>query len=161
MRHHVFIACAAFSLMGCASAPAPVAHGYFAMDVAPAGAAALAQLMARDSAKQLAAIYPPAHTRLKLSHPMQDDFGAALTAALRGAGYAVEESATGAPAHDPASTAASPPAPAARTLTYIADQVPELGVWRLTVLIGGQPLSRLYRLDAGAAVPASDWIRKE
>jgi len=97
---------------------------------------------------------------------MQDDFGAALTAALRSAGYAVVDSATVAAATAAGSATGAPAAdaasqPAATTLAYIVDRQPELGLWRTTLLVNGQPLSRLYRLDEGVAAPAGYWIRKE
>ena len=108
--------------------------------------------------KKLAALHAPAHTRLQLLHPMQDDFGAALTTALRSAGYALVEPVAVAAVNTSGNAAVQP---GATTLAYIVDQQAEPGLWRLTLLLDGQPLSRLYRLDGVAAVPASYWIRKE
>lgn len=162
MRCFPFAAAAMTIVLGCASAPPQAVHGYF-LDGAPLAATpALGQSMASDAAKKLTALYPPAHARLQLLHPMQDDFGAALTAALRTAGYAIVEQAAGAEAKASGSPAAeSAGQSVAITLAYIVDQQPELGLWRLTLLVSGQPLSRLYRIDTGAAAPAGYWIRKE
>lgn len=156
MRCLPLVIAAALSLPGCASAPPPVSHGYF-FDAA-AATPAFAQAVADDAVKKLAALHPPAHTRLQLLHPMQDDFGAALTTALRSAGYAIAEPAAIAAVKTSGNAAVQP---GATSLAYIADRQAELGLWRLTLLLNGQPLSRLYRLDGGAAVPASHWIRKE
>lgn len=156
MRCLSLVAAAAFSLLGCASAPPPALHGYF-LD-STAATPAFAQAVAADAVKKLAVLYPPAHTRLQLLHPMQDDFGAALTTALRSAGYAIAEPVAIAAVNTSGNPAVQT---VPTTLAYIVDQQAELGLWRLTLLLKGQPLSRLYRLDAGAAVPASNWIRKE
>lgn len=156
MRCLPLVAAAAFSLPGCASAPPPAVHGYFSD--AAAATPAFAQAVAADAVKKLVALHPPGHTRLQLQHPMQDDFGAALTMALRSAGYAIVEPVAAAAVNTSGNPAVQP---VATTLAYIVDRQAELGLWRLTLLLNGQPLSRLYRLDAGAAAPASNWIRKE
>ena len=156
MRCLPLVAVAALSLLGCASAPPPAEHGYF-FDAA-AATPAFAQTVADDAVKKLAALHAPAHTLLQLLRPMQDDFGAALTTALRSAGYAIAEPVAVAAVNTSGNPAVQP---GATSLAYIVDRQTELGLWRLTLLLNGQPLSRLYRLDGGAAVPASHWIRKE
>jgi len=156
MRRLPLVAAATFSLLGCSNAPPPAAHGYF-FDVTSA-TPAFAQTVANDAVKKLAALHAPAHTRLQLLHPMQDDFGAALTTALRSAGYALVEPVAVAAVNTSGNAAVQP---GATTLAYIVDRQAEPGLWRLTLLLNGQPLSRLYRLDGVAAVPASYWIRKE
>ena len=156
MRCLPLVIAAALSLPGCASAPPPAVHGNF-FDAA-AATPAFAQAVADDAVKKLAALYPPAHTHLQLLHPVQDDFGAALTTALRSAGYALVEPVAVAAVNTSGNAAVQS---GATTLAYIVDRQAELGLWRLTLLLNGQPLSRLYRLDGGTAVPASYWIRKE
>lgn len=156
MRCLPLVAAATFSLLGCSNPPPPAAHGYF-FDAA-AATPAFAQAAAADAVKKLSALHPPAHTRLQLLHPMQDDFGAALTTALRSAGYALAEPAAVAAVNTSGNAAVQS---GATSLAYIVDRQAELGLWRLTLLLNGQPLSRLYRLDGGAAVPAGYWIRKE
>jgi hypothetical protein len=44
-----------------------------------------------DAARQLALLYPPAHTQLSLRDPLDDEFGRALVNELRGHGFAVAE----------------------------------------------------------------------
>ncbi len=156
MRCLPLVTAAALSLPGCAGAPPPAVHGYFLE--APAATPAFTQAVAADAVKKLTALYPPASTRLQLLHPMQDAFGAALTTALRSAGYAIVEPVAVAAVNTSGNAAVQP---GATTLAYIVDRQAELGLWRLTLLLDGQPLSRLYRPEAGAAVPAGHWIRKE
>ena len=49
--------------------------------------------LAVDGARQLALLYPPAHTQLSFKHSTDDEFGRALVTELRGHGFAVAEPA--------------------------------------------------------------------
>ncbi|MDR1611528.1 MAG: hypothetical protein LBT97_01965, partial [Planctomycetota bacterium] len=63
--------------------------------------------LVEDAITTMLSAYPPARTRLALLHPADDAFGAGLTEALRGNGYAVAEYA--APARAISRTDAPPP----------------------------------------------------
>ncbi|MDR1613845.1 MAG: hypothetical protein LBT97_13860, partial [Planctomycetota bacterium] len=88
-----------FALCCCGCRQAARSTGDFA-DVKPDG-------LAEDALGAMLSAYPPAKTRLALLHPADDAFGAGLTEALRGNGYAVAEYA--APARAISRTDAPPP----------------------------------------------------
>lgn len=108
--------------------------------------------LATDAALQITHIFPPAKTRLALQQPANDPFGTILINDLRAKGYALQENA------------ASVPLPSATNtlqLHYLVDQTQENGLYRTTLQIGEQTLSRAYVLNNGALSPAGAWSRKE
>ena len=140
----------AIGLTGCAGAHAPAAVGNFVQGPQTA----TDTVMADDVARKLVALYPPAHTRFAIQQATPDIFGAALIASLRGKGYALAESSRRGPVGQPASTGELP-------LAYVIDQPMENDIYRVTVLISDQSLSRLYQAKDGSIVPAGYWVRKE
>lgn len=136
----------ALLVAGCATHPP---YGHFA-----ASPAAVDEFIAADAVKQLTAIYPPAKTRLTLAQPTPDPFGRALVRGLRQQGYALRELA-------PHGAKPSRSAESGLTLAYVLDDTGSLSLYRLTLHIGSQALSRAYRLESGTGVPASDWTRRE
>jgi len=143
---------------GCASSPTPATLGNFAERDTPAGD----KLMADDAAKQLAALYPPASTRINLQLATPDAFGASLVAALRVKGYALGEFQP-VPAPDARGGAMTSVAgqPGDIALAYVVDQPIDARTYRVTVLLNSQSLSRLYQMKDGALAPAGYWVRKE
>jgi hypothetical protein len=144
MRHAAGSLLCALGLAGCAATPAP--YGNFVRE----GPAGYDRTVAEDGVRQLAAIYPPANTRFELQQPTPDAFGKLLTASLRAKGYAVRESA--------ASGSAATAAPAL-PLRYVLDQAS--GLYRITLHVGSQSLTRAYLAQNGALQPAGAWVRKE
>jgi type IV secretion system protein TrbH len=118
-------------------------------------AQALNHAIAADTVKKLVALYPPAGTTIGLKQVTSDDFGGSLVGLLRTKGYAILE-------YNPANGATIDEAPnPAISLNYIIDQVPSMALYRATLFINGQPLSRVYTADKGVLQPAGSWVRKE
>ena len=153
MRKITIAALLVLALSGCATTGQ---YGNFV----PPTAAADQQQLAREAVQQLAVLYPPAKTRLELQQATPDAFGQALVLTLRERGYALLE-------FDPASakaqaTAASEPAsPAALPLRYVLDQAGDSNLYRLTLLVGHQSITRPYLVQDGSFAPAGYWVRKE
>lgn len=133
----------ALILCGCATVPQTsnfVADG----DQAP---------IATDAVQQLASLYAPAHTALALQQPTSDPFGQALVQGLRARGYQVAE-------YVPANPREDAPRPQAGTpLRYVLDAAGD--IYRLTLFVGDQAISRPYTAQAGSFTPAGAWSRKE
>ena len=136
-------------LAGCASTPAPGTYGSFVQ----APVATDDKAMADDVVKKLAVLYPPAKTRFNLQHATPDAFGIAMVTTLRAKGYAVAEVKPG--AQVPALAAGE------QSLAYILDQPLDAGLYRVTILVNSQTLSRVYQSAGGAVTPAGAWVRKE
>jgi len=160
MNKRALITLVAFALGGCAST-AP--YGNFV----PPPVTVDQHKLAGEASKQLAALWPPAKTRLELQQATPDEFGTALVADLRTAGYAVLEYAAS-KASSAATTADKPveapvieatPSTAVLALRYVLDH--DAGLYRLTLLVGDQSITRPYMEHNGALVPVGYWVRKE
>lgn len=158
MRKLATLVLIAMSLAGCASGPAPAVYGNFVQ-----GAVADDdKMMADDVAKKLAALYPPARTRFNLRQATPDAFGASLVASLRTKGYAMAEFKPAPPAGAPDGAAAAASGQSGDVaLAYVVDQPLDAGLYRVTVLVNSQSLSRLYQTKDGKIAPAGYWVRKE
>ena len=126
------------------------------------------QKLAADAVQQLATLYAPARTRLELQQPTPDPFGQALVKSLRDKGYALLEYApAGASAQAPASAASQASAPATTAasgglpLRYVLDQAGDSNLYRLTLMVGNQSITRPYLAQNGTFAPAGYWVRKE
>lgn len=118
------------------------------------------QKLATDAVQQLAMLYAPARTRLELQQPTPDPFGQALVKSLRDKGYALLEYAPASAASQasaPATTAASGGLP----LRYVLDQAGDSNLYRLTLMVGNQSITRPYLAQNGMFAPAGYWVRKE
>ena len=156
MHHAAWALLCAVALAGCAAAPSP--YGDFARE-APAG---YDRTVVEDAVRQLTAVYPPAHTRFDLQQPAPDPFGTVLMQALRAKGYAVQEAGSSPAAPNKTARgdgATAPGAPAVFPLRYVFDQAADL--YRVTLLVGDQSLTRAYLAQQGAMYPAGAWVRKE
>jgi hypothetical protein len=156
MRHAACVLLCAVGLAGCASAPSP--YGNFIRE-APEG---VGRTVAEDVVRQLTVVYPPANTRFDLQQPTPDPFGTLLMQSLRAKGYAVQEGAAapvaqGRTAGGEGGMAAG--APAILPLRYVFDRAADL--YRVTLLVGDQSLTRAYLAQNGAVHPAGAWVRKE
>ncbi len=153
MRKFALFALLLVGLAGCASTSSP--YGNFIQNTV----AANDKTMADDVVKKLVAVYPPASTRFNLQHATPDAFGASLVESMRTKGYALLEFQP-----EPAGAAAPAPAtpvPAGMSLSYILDQAGDADLYRVTLLIQNQSLSRVYQIKDGMVYPAGYWIRKE
>ena len=150
MRKLLILILLATSLAGCASKSLLSAYGNFAKGAAPTSET----IMATDVTTKLVSLYPPAQTRMTLQQKATDRFGASLVAGLRTHGYAMEEYKAGPPA-------ASPGPVSDVALAYVVDQPLGAGLYRVTVHVNSQSLSRLYEAKGGVTAPAGYWVWKE
>lgn len=145
-------------LAGCANRHAHATYGNF-IDVPEKFDG---KVMAEDVAGKMVALFPPARTSIKMRQTTLDAFGTTLTATLRRKGYALAEfDPGGRTVSQEAGAPSRPPATDNLALAYLVDQPLDAGLYRLTVLINEQSLSRLYRAKDGSLVPAGYWVRKE
>ena len=147
-------------LAGCVSPP----YGYLVTGTVPPQ---MPERLAQDTVARMEALYPPAHTRLALTHPATDPYGLALIEALRRKGYGVMESRVNTRAYpstrDDMPVAAQPSVSreAGLPFGYVVDGPFEPRLYRVTVFIGSQSLSRVYRMDQHVFAQAGAWVRKE
>ncbi len=155
MRKFVFTALVVLALTGCASTGQ---YGSFVEQPT----AADQRHIADDAVQQLSELYPPAQTRFELQQPTPDPFGMALVSGLRERGYALLEFN---PAdHVQSSAAPSEAASTGLPLRYVFDTLADVGssnLYRLTLLVGNQSITRPYLEENGTFVPAGYWARKE
>lgn len=151
MRKIAIAALFVVAISGCATT---AQYGNFV----PPTAAVDQQQLAREAVQQLAALYPPAQTRLDLQHATPDAFGQALVLTLRERGYALLEFDQ--PGTQATADSATVP-PAGMPLRYVLDQAGDSNLYRLTLLVGDQTITRPYLVQNGSFAPAGYWVRKE
>lgn len=125
--------------------------------------------MASDTVTHLVTMYPPALTRWNIMQPAEDAYGTALIGFLRLRGYGVKE-------YTPEATKRVLPTTQAQTqpvhqavltpgvdLRYVVDSLaPAADMYRVTVMVGRQPISRAYIPQKnGTVAAAGSWVRKE
>jgi hypothetical protein len=137
------------ALAGCAAGPKPVSQGSFAT-----ANPAIGKKMADDAARKLAALYPPAVTRFELQHAAPDPFGTSLVATLRAQGYALQE-------YKPASRPGADGKGGGRALSYVFDRPAGSDLYRVTLTVDAQSLSRVYLAKDDSVAPAGYWVWKE
>lgn len=102
--------------------------------------------MANDAASQLTQVYPPAQNTFYISQKVSDGFGINLIHELRNKGYGVIESV------QPRQKA---------NLFYVVDEVRKGSLYRVSLYVGSQTLSRVYVKTKEQIAPASLWSIKE
>lgn len=148
----------AIGIAGCAGQHAPASYGNFVSVPTKLDE----KVMADDVARKMAVVYPPAHTSIAMRQATPDVFGTTLTASLRGQGYALAEFDSGSRSTNQRKNApAQRPATGDLKVAYVVDQPLSTDLYRVTVLINDQSLSRLYQSRDGTLVPAGYWVRKE
>jgi type IV secretion system protein TrbH len=152
MRKVTFIALLLAGLSGCATTQSR--YGNFL----PPTPAAYHKTMAEDAVKQLQILYPPASTRFDLQQTTPDTFGTTLVETMRVKGYALLESNPELPVRR-SNEAQNPPT--GTSLRYILDQVNSLNLYRVTLLIGNQAMTRAYRVQDSTVHPAGLWSHQE
>ncbi|MQA21660.1 conjugal transfer protein TrbH [Rugamonas rivuli] len=162
MRNLLTLAIAIF-LVGCAasSKKADTSFGNFMANASPTQE----RLLADDATRQLVLLYPPASTRLEFRQIMTDNFGKHLVELLRGQGYALQEVqplADTPPITSAALSAASPSDAATSTpFNYVLDAIASPRLYRVTLTLGTQTISRAYVSQNETIHPAGAWVRKE
>lgn len=123
------------------------------------------QKLAADTVKQLAQVYPPASTRFNLTQTTKDGYGAMLAAGLRARGYSLLEytdsSERMVSSKETPPAAISFPGTRAVALRYVVDRLGENNLYRITLLVGDQSLTRAYVAQNSTLYPAGAWVRKE
>jgi hypothetical protein len=156
MHKLAIVALLAGGITGCGSTTS-YEYGNF---VAPSAPANLNETIVGDTVKQLITLYPPASTRFDFGQPANDGYGTKLVQSLRLSGYALSEflpvvAANG--TNHEGTISASP----GLSLRYIVDAPDGLNLYRVTVMIGSQSLSRAYTAENKFVSPAGAWARKE
>ena len=152
MRKITFIVLLLVGLSGCATTQSK--YGNFL----PPTSAAYNKTMAEDALKQLLILYPPASTRFDLQQTTPDTFGITLVESMRAKGYALMEIKPELPAQRN-SEAQNPPT--GLSLRYVLDQVNSLNLYRVTLLVGNQSMTRAYLVQDSTVHPAGLWSRNE
>jgi hypothetical protein len=158
MQRLTFLPLLALGLAACSTAPSPQ-YGNFS-----GNPPAYDQKIAADTIKQLLMLYPPAKTRFNIQQPTPDPFGTTLLRGLRSSGYELLEYR---PPANQQSQQAKPTADLAGKpgkefdLRYVLDQHAGGNLYRVTVTIGNQSLTRPYMARNDTLVPAGYWVRKE
>lgn len=135
------------------------------------------QVIATDTVKKIVELYPPAKTRFELLQATPDAFGSALVRGLRDRGYALmefDEKAAKASQNEQSihSTRTAPNVGKSVTqngthtgsglpLRYVVDQFSGTNMYRVTILVGQESLTRPYSKESEGIVPAGYWVRKE
>jgi type IV secretion system protein TrbH len=156
MRKLAISALLAGAITGCAST-ASYEYGNFVTSSAPAN---LNEIIVADTMKQLLMLYPPASTRFDLAQPPTDAYGTRLVQSLRLNGYALSEFVP-APAANGTNHDGMVSVSPGLSLRYILDAPDGLNLYRVTVMIGSQSLSRAYLVQNQVVSPAGAWARKE
>lgn len=150
MRKVIILLLLALPIAGCVASKQPAYYGNFIPG------AINPQQIAEDAVNHLVTLYPPAKTRLKLQHPTQDTFGISLVRLLREKGYAVVEYAA---EEQPQQEIDGDPIPL--PVSYVLDQAGQSNIYRLTISIGYQTLTRPYLGTDGSFMPIGYWSLKE
>jgi len=131
------------------------------------------QVIAGDLVGQLTQLYPPASTRFNLQHSSEDAFGVTLIQNLRVSGYAVQENKQSnlfrKSSHHknirsdankrPVQSKVTVKLDEGTTLAYILDEMSD--VYRLSVMVNDQILTRAYRPYKESIYPAGSWARRQ
>ncbi len=118
------------------------------------------QKMAEATTAKLVALYPPAQTRLKLLQPSADAYGSALVQGMRDKGYSIQEY-TSSDSASKATSAEALPGSSDLGLRYIVDAPASTNLYRVTVFVGTQSISRAFLAQDGKLHAAGVWVRKE
>lgn len=136
-----------FVLASCATSP----YGNFLKNTVTLNQ----QQIASDTVQQLVTLYPPAKTSFRLEHSCSDQFGQSFVNNLRTQGYALLE--FGSQEKLKAQTSSTSTLP----LSYVIDQTKGMNLFRITVIVGNQTITRAYHQQDEATVPAGYWTRQE
>ncbi|WP_133137722.1 hypothetical protein [Legionella rowbothamii] len=138
-----FILLLTLNLLGCAT----VQQGSFTTTPVT-----LNKAITKDCINRLLALYPPARTRFHIKQSVKDSFGVSLIEGLRQKGYSINESSS----HGASSQGSQNVA-----LYYLVDEPIKGTLYRVTLIVGQQSLSRAYKIKNGTLTPLGFWVRKE
>lgn len=101
--------------------------------------------LAQDAASQLTRVYPPAQNIFCIGQKLSDGFGMALIHKMREKGYGIME-------HCPKQKA---------NFFYVVDEIKQSSLYRVSLYIGSQTLSRVYVKTKEQLLPFSPWSHKD
>ena len=133
----------AFNLLGCATVHQEN------LSKAPVN---LNKAISNDSVKRLVSLYPPARTRFHIKQSVNDSFGVSLIETLRQRGYSINEASV---------KGSNAPNPSDLVLYYVVDEPIKGALYRVTLSVGQQSLSRAYKIKNSVLTPLGFWVRKE
>ncbi|WP_115329739.1 conjugal transfer protein TrbH [Legionella busanensis] len=102
--------------------------------------------LAQDAVAQLRQVYPPAQHTFCINQKVKDAFGMNLMYELRKKGYGVIE--TNCPKQK-------------ANLFYVVDEIEPRNLYRTSLYIGSQTLSKVYAQTNKKLLPVSAWSHKE
>lgn len=102
--------------------------------------------LANDAVLQLTHVFPAAHNTFYLNQKTNNGFGMQLVQALREKGYGVIENVQ---------------TRQKANLFYVIDEIEPRQIYRMSLYIHAQTLSRLYQRTGNCLVPISAWSHKE
>lgn len=103
-------------------------------------------VIVKDAVKQVRRIKVPARTTFYIYQSTKDSFGIQLVQALRKQGFGVQENTR------PKSAA---------NFAFILDRISAQNLYRLSLILGSQKLSRVYLIQQGKVIPLGQWSHKE
>jgi hypothetical protein len=102
--------------------------------------------LATDAASQLARVYPPARYTFRIGQKICDGFGTHLIQAMRTKGYGVIENMH---------------ARKQANFFYVVDETERNHLYRVSLYVQRESLSRMYAKTHGKLTPISPWSHKE
>ena len=102
--------------------------------------------LAQDATSQLGRVYPPAQNTFCISQRVRDAFGINLVHQMRKKGYGVIENNC---------------RKQKANFFYVVDAIKSSDLYRISLYIGSQTLSRVYTKTNGKILPISVWTHKE
>lgn len=102
--------------------------------------------LATDATTQLTRVYPPAQNTFCISQRVTDGFGINLLHDMRKKGYGVNENQC---------------RKQNANFFYVLDELEHQRIYRVSLFVGTQTLSRVYAKDHEKIYPISIWTHKE
>jgi len=103
-------------------------------------------VIVKDAVKQVRRVKVPARTTFHIYQSTKDSFGTQLVQALRKQGFGVQENIR---------------PKRASNFAYVLDKISTQNLYRLSLVLGSQKLSRVYLIRHGKVMPLGQWSHKE
>ncbi len=140
-------------MVGCAAKNTQLSRG----EISPPKAESSLSVIADDALEQLNIIFPAATTRFKITESMSGRFGQNLLDGLRKSGYALAITTTRPLKENTESRAVIPSQTKSFPFDFVLDQ-PSANLYRITIMIGDNTLSRAYAQVQDEFFPAGSWV---
>ena len=113
--------------------------------------------IAIDATDKIIELFPPGKTQFEIKQPTPDLFGVLLIKGLRERGYAVQEFIPNSNLNNNSAVNNNGALP----LYYVLDRFTGTNMYRVTINIGSQSITKPYSQELNELVPVGYWIRKE